>query len=48
MSTQPKGLGRGLGALIPGPASIGDAPGTVHGAGQATGMMQVPVRDITP
>jgi ParB family transcriptional regulator, chromosome partitioning protein len=45
MTTPPRGLGRGLGALIP-PSSAGAATATTEGA--APGVLEVPVADITP
>lgn len=47
MSTPPRGLGKGLGALIPPPAS-GAAPARDAAAEGAAGALQVPVSDILP
>ncbi|GAA2718955.1 ParB/RepB/Spo0J family partition protein [Actinocorallia aurantiaca] len=55
-SRQPRGLGRGLGALIPTAPAAAAAPGPEHAAGASTGLDQVdgarfaelPVKSISP
>jgi len=49
MSPQPRGLGRGLGALIPSaaPATPASSPEATGGAASA-GVQEIPVADITP
>ena len=47
MTTPPRGLGRGLGALIPS-SSAASAQGTPAEGAIPTGMLEVPVADITP
>lgn len=47
MTTPPRGLGRGLGALIP-PSSAGQPVGIPEGIAVAAGVVEVPVADILP
>jgi ParB family chromosome partitioning protein len=47
MTTPPRGLGRGLGALIP-PSSAAQPEGTSEGVAAVAGVLEVPVTDILP
>ena len=47
MTTPPRGLGRGLGALIP-PSSAAQPQETTEGIAAAAGVLEVPVADILP
>jgi ParB family chromosome partitioning protein len=47
MTTPPRGLGRGLGALIP-LSSAAQPQGTTEGIAAAAGVLEVPVADILP
>ncbi len=48
MSAQPRGLGRGLGALIPTAADAASVAGDAPAAQAAPGILMVPVDDIVP
>jgi ParB family chromosome partitioning protein len=48
MTTPPRGLGRGLGALIPSSASAASSRGTDEDGALLAGILEVPVADIVP